>query len=47
MAKKKSTKSETRGKSKKITNEASLKFLEEYINNAAPTGFQKPGPQLW
>jgi putative aminopeptidase FrvX len=47
MAKKKSTKSETRGKSKKITNEASLKFLEEYINNAAPTGFEKPGQQLW
>lgn len=24
-----------------------MKFLEEYINNAAPTGFEKPGQQLW
>jgi putative aminopeptidase FrvX len=47
MAKKKQTKSSASGKTKKITNEASLKFLEQYINNAAPTGFEKPGQQLW
>lgn len=47
MAKKKQTKSSASGKTKKITNEASMKFLEQYINNAAPTGFEKPGQQLW
>jgi len=25
----------------------SLEFLEQYINNAAPTGFETPGQQLW
>jgi putative aminopeptidase FrvX len=48
MAKKKQTKA-TAAKSKltKVTNEKSLTFLEEYINNAAPTGFEKEGQQLW
>jgi putative aminopeptidase FrvX len=47
MAKKKQQKSGARGKSGHVTNEASLKFLEQYINNASPTGFEKPGQQLW
>jgi putative aminopeptidase FrvX len=48
MAKKKQTKA-TAAKSKltKVTGEKSLTFLEEYINNAAPTGFEKEGQQLW
>ncbi|MBX7050485.1 MAG: M42 family metallopeptidase [Flavobacteriales bacterium] len=44
MAKKKSV---SRGKAQKVTNTKSLAFLEKYINNAAPTGFEKPGQQLW
>jgi putative aminopeptidase FrvX len=28
-------------------NEKSLKFLESYINNASPTGFESSGQQLW
>ncbi|MFM7731242.1 MAG: M42 family metallopeptidase [Flavobacteriales bacterium] len=48
MAKKKQTKP-TAAKSKltKVTNAKSIAFLEEYINNAAPTGFEKEGQQLW
>lgn len=34
-------------KSASILNAASLAFLESYINNAAPTGFESPGQQLW
>ncbi len=30
-----------------ILNTQSLQFLETYINNAAPTGFETPGQQLW
>jgi putative aminopeptidase FrvX len=30
-----------------FVNEASLAFLERYINNASPTGFESPGQQLW
>jgi putative aminopeptidase FrvX len=41
MAKKKSS------KQKSILNEQSLAFLETYINNASPTGFETPGQQLW
>lgn len=32
--------------SKTITNE-SKKFLEKYLNNAAPTGFESPGQKMW
>ncbi|MFN6944562.1 MAG: M42 family metallopeptidase [Cytophagaceae bacterium] len=28
-------------------NEKSLKFLEEYLNNASPTGFETNGQKLW
>nr|HPN70127.1 M42 family peptidase [Saprospiraceae bacterium] len=31
----------------KIINEASEKFLFEYLNNASPTGFENEGQKLW
>jgi putative aminopeptidase FrvX len=34
-------------KSKKVTNAKSLAFLEKYINNSAPTGFESTGQQMW
>ena len=30
-----------------ILNEKSLKFLEKYLNNAAPTGYESEGQKLW
>lgn len=48
MAKKKEkSKSAKESKSNSILNTQSLQFLETYINNAAPTGFETPGQQLW
>lgn len=32
---------------KSILNSKSLKFLENYINNAAPTGFESEGQKMW
>jgi len=32
---------------KKIITTKSEKFLENYLNNASPTGFETPGQQLW
>lgn len=32
---------------KKIINRASEKFLEAYLNNASPTGFESEGQKLW
>ncbi|MDA0913178.1 MAG: M42 family metallopeptidase [Bacteroidetes bacterium] len=32
---------------KKIINKASEAFLEAYLNNASPTGFESSGQQLW
>jgi len=32
---------------KSILNKKSLDFLERYLNNAAPTGFETPGQQMW
>ncbi len=32
---------------KSILNKKSLKFLEEYLNNAAPTGYEWDGQKLW
>lgn len=32
---------------KKIINRASEKFLEAYLNNASPTGFETEGQKLW
>ena len=31
----------------KILNSKSLKFLEEYLNNASPTGYESTGQKLW
>ena len=31
----------------KIITKKSLEFLEKYLNNAAPTGFETPGQKLW
>jgi putative aminopeptidase FrvX len=48
MAKKKQTTATSKkDSSKRIVNEKSVAFLEQYINNAAPTGFEKSGQQLW
>ncbi|MEN9347639.1 MAG: hypothetical protein RLZZ77_1150 [Bacteroidota bacterium] len=49
MAKKSSSKKESKPakKGKTFANAASLAFLEKYINNASPTGFESPGQQLW
>ncbi|MEZ4799080.1 MAG: M42 family metallopeptidase [Flavobacteriales bacterium] len=49
MAKKATTKSSPKKADKKdsILNDKSIKFLEAYINNASPTGFESPGQQLW
>ncbi len=45
MAKK--TKAPATKKSKSILNAKSHEFLEKYINNIAPTGFETPGQQMW
>jgi putative aminopeptidase FrvX len=34
-------------KSKSILNDQSYQFLETYINNASPTGFESSGQKLW
>jgi putative aminopeptidase FrvX len=47
MAKKQSADKKKAGKNDSILNAASLKFLENYINNASPTGFESPGQQMW
>ena len=49
MAKKSSSKKESKPakKGKTFANAAALAFLEKYINNASPTGFESPGQQLW
>jgi putative aminopeptidase FrvX len=45
MAKK--TKSAVTKKKTSFFSEKSMGFLESYINNASPTGFESPGQQLW
>ena len=32
---------------KKIITAKSEKFLEQYLNNASPTGFESEGQKLW
>jgi hypothetical protein len=32
---------------KKILNQKSLKFLEEYLNNPSPTGYEWEGQKIW
>lgn len=34
-------------KKKKLITKKSEKFLEEYLNNASPTGFEQSGQQIW
>jgi putative aminopeptidase FrvX len=34
-------------KSKKVVTAKSVKFLEKYLNNASPTGFESEGQKLW
>ena len=34
-------------KKSQIITKKSEKFLEEYLNNASPTGFESKGQQLW
>ncbi|MGZ3883923.1 MAG: M42 family metallopeptidase [Bacteroidia bacterium] len=34
-------------KTKSILNSKSHQFLKDYLNNAAPTGFEAPGQKLW
>lgn len=31
----------------KVLNDKSLKFLEEYLNNASPTGYESNGQKIW
>ncbi|MBK6411369.1 MAG: M20/M25/M40 family metallo-hydrolase [Flavobacteriales bacterium] len=35
------------GKNKSILDKRSLDFMERYLNNASPTGFESGGQQLW
>ena len=30
-----------------ILNDEALKFLEDYLNNASPTGYEAQGQQIW
>jgi putative aminopeptidase FrvX len=46
-AKPAATKKTNASKTKSVVNDKSIAFLEKYINNAAPTGFESPGQQLW
>ena len=32
---------------KTVTNKKSIAFLEKYLNNASPTGFESEGQKLW
>ena len=32
---------------KKILNKKSMDFLEKYLNNAAPTGYEWDGQKIW
>ena len=32
---------------KSILSKSSIKFLEKYINNPSPTGFESEGQKLW
>ena len=34
-------------KKKTVTNKKSIAFLEQYLNNASPTGFESEGQKLW
>lgn len=36
-----------KAKNKEILNSNSLKFIEKYLNNAAPTGYEASGQKIW
>ncbi len=40
-------KKESKSKNKTVTNEASYRFLKEYINTASPVGFESSGQKVW
>ncbi|HET6991281.1 MAG TPA: M42 family peptidase, partial [Bacteroidia bacterium] len=40
-------KSKTAKKKTSIIGKDELAFLERYINNPSPTGFESPGQQIW
>ncbi len=47
MAKKEQKKPNSKEQNPAIVNKKSLAFFEQYINNAAPTGFEAEGQKLW
>jgi len=50
MAKKTSRNASKKGgaaKTKSILNPASMEFMERYVNNASPTGFESSGQRIW
>ncbi|MEX2597687.1 MAG: M42 family peptidase, partial [Salibacteraceae bacterium] len=46
MAKTDKTKKAT-AQPEKVLNDKSMKFLEQYLNNASPTGFESEGQKIW
>ena len=46
MAKSDKTKKE-KPQPQKVLNTKSMKFLEAYLNNASPTGFESEGQKIW
>ena len=50
MAKKSTTKNDAKAKAakrKSILDKASLDFMQRYLNNASPTGFESSGQRIW
>ncbi len=47
MAKKTATKKTAPAKRTSILDKASLNFMERYLNNASPTGFESSGQRIW
>jgi putative aminopeptidase FrvX len=47
MAKTTKTKKDTKPTPEKVLNAGSMKFLEAYLNNASPTGFESEGQKIW
>ena len=41
------TKKKSSASSLKVLNDTSMKFLEKYLNNASPTGFESEGQKIW
>jgi putative aminopeptidase FrvX len=47
MAKKETATKKTAKKTKSIFNEASLQFVQQYLNTNSPTGFEAAGQKVW